>query len=154
MPITVNAEAKMRDYAYNALPEELQSLVFSSKTNSGAFCLSGAGQSPSTILCIATILNHTSPGGAHTKRELGNYLRNHKEACNDATAMAELSNQERASSESDANGCQHATPFEYLGGMMRIVHKAGVSDDEFTFIMANEDGYTLWISNLVRCGRL
>ena len=87
---TKNAEATTMTYLYGTLIEEMQSMVYRSKTNSGIFRLPENKSTPETIICIATILNHINPGGARIKRELGNYLRSPKEADTHSEALAEM----------------------------------------------------------------
>ena len=43
---------------------------------------------------------------------------------------------ERAHANSEANGCQHATPFEYLDGILKMVRKVGSHLEDFKFIVA------------------
>ena len=86
---TLNAEAKMMTYLNGTLSEDMQLLVYSNKTNSGIVCLPSERPTPQVIICIATILNHINPGGAHIKRELSNYFRYPKEAETPAEAFAE-----------------------------------------------------------------
>ena len=126
----------MMTYLYGTLSEDMQSLVYSNKTNSGIFCLPSVRPTPQVIICIATILNHINPGGAHIKRELNNYLRCPKEAETPAEALAEMAKWKRAHVNSEANGCQHASPFEYLDGIMRMVQKVGMQFEDFKFIIA------------------
>ena len=52
---TTNVEAKLMTYLYGTLSEEMQSLVYSNKTNSGIFCLHSERATPATLICIATI---------------------------------------------------------------------------------------------------
>ena len=123
-------------YLYGTLTDEMQSLVYSNKTNSGIFRLPTNRPTPGTLICIATILNHINPGGAQIKRELGKYLRNPAEAEKPSEALNEMAKWKRAHANSAANGCQHATPFEYLDGIMKIVRNVGNHLEDFKFIVA------------------
>ena len=102
--LTKNAEAKMLAYTYGSMPDELQTLFYNNKTNSGAFCLPRSGNTPPSLICIATILLHINPGGAQIKRDLAAYLRKPKIAETPAEALAEMARWQRAHSNSVYNG--------------------------------------------------
>ena len=72
---TKNAEAKMLTYTYAAISEEVQTLFYNNKTNSGAFCLKEGVDTPTSLICVATILHHINPGwGANQKRSSGIFV--------------------------------------------------------------------------------
>ena len=59
---TKNAEAKMLTYTYAAISDEVQMLFYNNKTNSGAFCLKEGADTPTSLICVATIVHYINPG--------------------------------------------------------------------------------------------
>ena len=49
--------------------------------------------------------------------------------------MVELAKWKRAQTAASVNGCQMASPFEYLDGIIRIVHRVGLHNEELKFIL-------------------
>ena len=68
--------------------------------------------------------------------DLAAYLRKPKVADTPAEALAEMARWQRAHGNSVSNGCQRATPFEYLDGILSIVQRIGSKDRDLGFILS------------------